>query len=441
MLDTISSCLVGLVYVFLALLGSELCCCGLPGKTPQHPSIKVYGCSTRWCVFLGVLYAFIYFSTDQYIPSLPAMQLELGGSQGFMTGAVQMNLCVKAISGMLTAGLSDRVGRRPVLVMCTFLLSVASLCCGGAGCIGWFMGAQVLQAIGESMEPVLFAMVRDCFSDSSQRFTMIAALQMMAFVGIAVAPVFGGFSMQLASWRVSFFVLAVIWGIFAIVASFMVESCPDTEKHQSYCKDLSRILDSHCLCLLLTESFIMSAYFTFNANVSYLAESVFGQSEMMSAAIMLLFGVVNGIGAFLIDRLRLGLLRSAQLALTFLTLSGLVSLVLGSILPESMWLGYILGSILQASGLMMGLVSVNVLFFEPLQDCAGMAASFEILAQSVVPSIWSAVSTQFLIHDGSRGLTIFQAVACALAGLTFWVGYGCNPPRAIPTMKEPLLTP
>lgn len=30
----------------------------------------------------------------------------------------------------------------------------------------------------------------------------------------------------------------------------------------------------------------MSAYFTFNANVSYLAESVFGQSEMMSAAIM-----------------------------------------------------------------------------------------------------------------------------------------------------------
>ena len=44
-----------------------------------------------WCViwcFQGVLYAFIYFSTDQYIPSLPAMQLELGGSQGFMTGTL-----------------------------------------------------------------------------------------------------------------------------------------------------------------------------------------------------------------------------------------------------------------------------------------------------------------------------------------------------------------
>ena len=36
----------------------------------------------------GVLYAFIYFSTDQYIPSLPAMQLELKGSESLMTGAL-----------------------------------------------------------------------------------------------------------------------------------------------------------------------------------------------------------------------------------------------------------------------------------------------------------------------------------------------------------------
>lgn len=61
-----------------------------------------------------------------------------------------------------------------------------------------FMGAQVLQAIGESMEPVLFAMVRDCFSDSSQRFTMIAALQMMAFVGAPWGRVFESLEMVLA---------------------------------------------------------------------------------------------------------------------------------------------------------------------------------------------------------------------------------------------------
>ena len=43
-------------------------------------------------------------------------------------------------------------------------------------------------------------------------------------------------------------------------------------------------------------------------------------------------------------------------------------------------------------------VAANVLFFEPLQDCAGMAASFEILAQSVLPSFFSAFATQSMIH-------------------------------------------
>jgi hypothetical protein len=43
-------------------------------------------------------------------------------------------------------------------------------------------------------------------------------------------------------------------------------------------------------------------------------------------------------------------------------------------------------------------VAANVLFFEPLEDCAGMAASFEILAQSVLPSFFSAFATQSMIH-------------------------------------------
>lgn len=43
-------------------------------------------------------------------------------------------------------------------------------------------------------------------------------------------------------------------------------------------------------------------------------------------------------------------------------------------------------------------VAANVLFFEPLEDCAGMAASFEILAQSVPPSLFSAFATQSMIH-------------------------------------------
>ena len=43
-----------------------------------------------------------------------------------------------------------------------------------------------------------------------------------------VAPVFGVFLAELFGWRLSFFVLAVVWGILAFYAYVeMVESCPD----------------------------------------------------------------------------------------------------------------------------------------------------------------------------------------------------------------------
>ncbi|CAE7879004.1 AQR1, partial [Symbiodinium sp. KB8] len=215
--------------------------------------------------------------------------VDLLGSESLMSGTVQMNLCIKAVFGMATAGLSDRIGRRPVLLVCLALLSLASFCCGCARKIEWFIASRLLQGMGESLEPVIFAMARGYFAEPSERFVVVAALQMMAFVGIALAPLVGGLGAHYLSWRASFFGLALIWGLLASYAGLaMVECCPDGES-QSYLSDLSRILDPHLLCLLLTESCVMGAYFTFNANSSYLAEVTFGESVINSSEIMVFF--------------------------------------------------------------------------------------------------------------------------------------------------------
>lgn len=71
----------------------------------------------------------------------------------------------------------------------------------------------------------------------------------------------------------------------------MVESCPD-ERAESYFKDISRLWDLRLACLLATESLVMSAYFTFNANCSYLIEGTFHGSVMTAATIVLIFGVL-----------------------------------------------------------------------------------------------------------------------------------------------------
>ncbi|CAE7384041.1 mdtL [Symbiodinium natans] len=163
--------LVGFVYALSAACGAGLLLCGLPSKEPQHPSMRRGG-STSLVVYLGLVYAFCYFATDQYVPSLPQMEVDLQGSQTTLSGTVQLNLVVKAVFGVLAAGLSDRIGRKPVLLVGTVLLAVASFCCGCAGRIEWFLAARVLQGMGESVEPVVFAMARDAFPQREERPSM-----------------------------------------------------------------------------------------------------------------------------------------------------------------------------------------------------------------------------------------------------------------------------
>ncbi|CAE7384022.1 mdtL [Symbiodinium natans] len=107
--------------------------------------------------------------------------------------------------------------------------------------------------------------------------------------------------------------------------------------------------------------------------------------------------------------------------------AGLVHLALGILLPGCLG-AYVVGTSLQGFFNMICAVSCNVLFFEPLADCAGMAASCEILAQSVMPSVISMFATQCLIRQGPIGLILVQASSCFCAGLVFWLGYASAPP-------------
>lgn len=426
-LENISNCTVAVCYALSVAVLCWIYFRGLPKKQPQHPSVR-HGGSTSLVLFLGTVYAFAYFATDQYVPSMPQMEVDLHGSQTLLSASVQLNLVVKAVSGVLSASLSDRIGRKPVLLVGTVLLSLASFCCGCAGRIEWFLAARVLQGMGESVEPVVFAMARDFFPQREERFLMVAAMKMLSFVGIALAPFVGGLCAEFFSWRVTFFGLAVVWALLFLYAVFAVEeSCPDIEV-RSYLSDISQILDPHLLILLLAESFIFGGYFSFTANISYLMEVDFGFPILSSSFCLLGFAVLCGVGTFCVERLRLSrVLDTAKVALTGMGFAGLIHLCLGLLLPG--YLGsYLTGTALQAFFNMICAVSCNVLLLEPLASCAGMAASCEILAMSILPSAISIFATQCLIQQGPIGLILVQATSCFCAGLVFWLGYASSPP-------------
>ena len=326
-----------------------------------------------------------------------------------------------------------------------------------------------------------------CTFQCQERLVIVTALMIMNLMGASVAPMVGNVLTELfGTWRGSFFVVAVIWAVLTLYAWMdMKESCPDVEGRTQ--ENFLRILEPHSICLLLGQGCFVAAYMTFIGNISYLAETTFGLSPRASSAIMLVYPACTVLGLVLMNWSHFSSVQIARVTVVLFTFIGLVSFVLASYFSDFLW-SYLVGSFSQATVQTVGVVSLNVLFFAPLEDCAGIAAAYDMIlggtysrapfgwlatvyryvyecvaihpyihtstrtgtfkplfgiplfapfffeapagvriARSIIPSVFSLISTQALIHFGAKGLSQFQASTCLAAGAVFSY-YAISPP-------------
>jgi len=158
-------------------------------------------------VVLALLTALGPLSTDMYLPSLPAIAAGLGAS----TGQAQMTLSAFLLgfaAGQFFYGpISDRVGRRPVLLFGLGLFTLASLICALSPNIETLIGARFLQALGASGPIVLGrAIVRD-FYEGARAGRELSRMGTIMGVVPALAPILGGLIAQFSHWRMTFGVM------------------------------------------------------------------------------------------------------------------------------------------------------------------------------------------------------------------------------------------
>lgn len=169
-------------------------------------------------VFLGALTAVGPLSTDMYLPSLPAIAQTFGAS----TGATQLTLSVHLIgfagSQLFYGPLSDRYGRRSVLIGGFLLYIVGCFISLYVTSIEQLIAARFVQAIGGGASVVLArAVVRDLYegADAGEMLARMAAI--MGLVP-ALAPMLGGVVQDIHGWKANF----VAMGAFGVVLLFLV---------------------------------------------------------------------------------------------------------------------------------------------------------------------------------------------------------------------------
>ncbi len=183
-------------------------------------------------VLLAALFAFGPLSTDMYLPALPAMSRSLGPGVGSVQLTLSIFLVGFAISQLVLGPLSDRFGRRPVLLAGLAVYLVATLACVFAPSIEALIAARFFQSLGACAGVVLGrAVVRDVYG-RSRAARMLSYMSAAMAVAPIVAPIIGGYVVVWFDWRAVFVVLAAFGlAMFALVATFLRETNDQLDAH------------------------------------------------------------------------------------------------------------------------------------------------------------------------------------------------------------------
>lgn len=176
-------------------------------------------------VILGLLTAFAPMSIDLYLPALPAISDALGASSAATQQSLSVFFLGLALGQLAHGPLSDRFGRRPVLMSGIALYVLASIACAFAGEIGTLIAARFVQGLGGAVGPVVArAAVRDVYSGARAARAMSFVILVMAMAPL-VAPTLGGQILTYLGWRGLFWVLAAFGAVcLAVTVALMPET-------------------------------------------------------------------------------------------------------------------------------------------------------------------------------------------------------------------------
>jgi DHA1 family bicyclomycin/chloramphenicol resistance-like MFS transporter len=220
-------------------------------------------------IFLAALGSFGPASTDMYLPSFLAISKDLGTSYDNVQLTLSLFLLGFAVGQLVIGPLSDRFGRRPVLIAGVTLYCVTSLFCAWSTTIGWFILFRFLEAVGGCSGQVLGrAVMRDVYSGTALARAMSLMMLVMAIAPL-LSPLIGAQILKFATWHTIFLIL-VVFGIFCLLGSifyFKETHPPEKRKPLNVTATLAGykaiFTNRHALGYLLTGGLAFGALFSY----------------------------------------------------------------------------------------------------------------------------------------------------------------------------------
>jgi len=240
---------------------------------------------TPWSllILLMAMTAIGPLSLNILVPALPGLATTLGTDTGTVQLTVSLFLVGLATSQLLLGPLSDRFGRRPVVLAGLALTTVSSAAAIAATTVTDLIVLRVIQAVGASTGVVIGrAIIRDLFA-RERAASMIGLVATVMVVAPMVAPLIGGILDVTIGWAAIFMFVTLVSGA---VLAWAVLALPETRVHDPASQEGSFFAQTQKLVAtpaflgyVLCASLGSAPFFVFLGGAPHAVVSIMGRSS------------------------------------------------------------------------------------------------------------------------------------------------------------------
>lgn len=286
------------------------------------------------------------FSTDMYLPALPDIVDFFNTSDAVLNMTLYGFLLFQAAGILLLGPISDKYGRKPVLMTSIAVYVAASLLAAVSSEIFFFIACRMIQGAASGGTLVIsVALIKDCF-DEKVRGKVLTLSVVLGVLGPVLSPVLGAFLIETINWQSTMVFPAAICILCLVLTFFFTESLDPNEKFTGSVPSVLKHMASLCkdknfTVFLLAMCVFSLPFMAYLAVSSYIFVEGFGLGGPLYSCLLALNAVLGTTGMLIITRITKN--RRGKLTGTIIILlsavSGAVMLTVGSLNPVVCFVG------------------------------------------------------------------------------------------------------
>jgi len=206
------------------------------------------------------------FAMQIFLPALPAIQTGFGVTPATAQLTLSVSMIAIALATLIYGPLSDRYGRRPILLLGLGIFAAGSLGCALAPNIHTLIAARIVQAAGGAAGMVLArAVARDHYG-ARRAAGVIARLTTVMVVAPMVAPAIGGIVVDVADWRAIF---ALVFVAGSVVIGAVLIMFGESHKPEDRIESVTGMLRGFVQLLASKRFIVLALYPAFSSTIFF----------------------------------------------------------------------------------------------------------------------------------------------------------------------------